>query len=98
VFTFEEAAMRYLEDVAEKSSADAIAMHIDQMLPFIGHLPLEHVHDDTVKPFVDHEPSAGCHRRRSTTHRHHRDGAEASRRASGAPRKGFPGCARRPRS
>jgi integrase len=59
VFTFEEAAMRYLEDVAEKSSADAIAMHIDQMLPFIGHLPLENVHDGTVKPFVDHESQRG---------------------------------------
>jgi integrase len=59
VFTFEEAALRYLEDVAHKSSADAIAMHIDQMTPFIGHLPLEHVHDDTVKPFVDHERERG---------------------------------------
>jgi hypothetical protein len=59
VFTFEEAAMRYLEDVTEKSSADAIAMHIDQMLPFIGHLPLENVHDGTVKPFVDHESQRG---------------------------------------
>lgn len=59
VFTFEEAALRYLEDVAHKPSADTIAMHIDQMTPFIGHLPLEHVHDDTVKPFVDHERERG---------------------------------------
>ena len=59
VFTFEEAALRYLEDVAHKSSADTMAMHIDQMMPFIGHLPLEHVHDDTVKPFVDHERERG---------------------------------------
>ena len=59
VFTFEEAALRYLEDVAEKSSAETIAMHIDQMSPFIGHLPLEHVHDGTVKPFIDHERQRG---------------------------------------
>jgi integrase len=48
-----------LEDVAEKSSADTIAMHIDQLTPFIGHLALEHVYDDTVKPFVDHEVARG---------------------------------------
>lgn len=59
VFTFDQAALRYLEDVAEKSSADTIAMHIDQMSPFIGHLALEHVHDGTVKPFADNERKRG---------------------------------------
>lgn len=53
--TFEEAAFRYLEDVAHKPSAKTIAINIDQLLPFIGHLQLEHVHDGTLKPFVDHE-------------------------------------------
>lgn len=59
VFTFEEAALRYLEDIAEKPSADTIAMHIDQMAPFLAALPLEQVHDGTVKPFVDHERARG---------------------------------------
>jgi integrase len=55
VFIFEEAAMRYLEDIAHKSSAGTIAMHLDQMMPFLGRLPLERIHDGTVKPFIDHE-------------------------------------------
>jgi hypothetical protein len=35
VFTFEEAAMRYIEEIAHKSSADKAAFHLDQLLPFI---------------------------------------------------------------
>ena len=35
IFIFEEAALRYVEDIAEKPSADTIAMHLDQLLPFI---------------------------------------------------------------
>jgi len=36
-----------------------VVYHIDQLLPFIGHLVLEQVHDGTLKPFVDHEKSRG---------------------------------------
>lgn len=55
IFLFEEAALRYVQDIADKPSADTIAMHLDQLLPFIGHLPLAHVHDDTLRPFIEHE-------------------------------------------
>jgi integrase len=55
VYTFEEAAMRYLEDIAHKSSAETAAMHLDQLFPTIGLLPLEQVHDGTLKAFVDGE-------------------------------------------
>ena len=58
-FTFEEAAFRYLEEVAHKSSADTIAMHLDQLFPFIGNLPIAHVHDGTVRPFVEHQQKRG---------------------------------------
>ena len=51
--------MRYLEESAKKRSADTMAMHLDQLLPFLGQLPLEHVHDGTLKPFVDHETKRG---------------------------------------
>ena len=51
--------MRYLEDIAHKSSADTAAMHLDQLLPTIGLLPLEQVHDGTLKSFVDHETARG---------------------------------------
>jgi len=59
VYIFEEAALRYLEDVAHKSSATAMAIHIDQLLPFIGQLTLEQIHDGTLKPFIDHEKARG---------------------------------------
>jgi integrase len=59
IFTFEEASMRYLEEIAEKPSADTMAMHLDQLFPFIGQNPLEQVHDGTLKTFVDHETERG---------------------------------------
>jgi hypothetical protein len=59
VYSFEEAAMRYLEDIAHKPSADDAAMHLDQLLPTIGQLSLEQVHDGTLKPFVDAETARG---------------------------------------
>lgn len=59
VHDFEEAAFRYLEDIAHKPSAKTIAINIDQLLPFIGHRQLEHVHDGTLKPFIDHEIKRG---------------------------------------
>jgi len=55
VFLFEEAAFRYLEEIADKPSAETIAMHIDQLLPFIGKTPLAKIHNGTIKQFVDHE-------------------------------------------
>ena len=59
IFTFEEASFRYLEDIAHKPSVDAIAYHIDLLLPFIGQLTLEQVHEGTLKPFIDHEVARG---------------------------------------
>ena len=59
VYLFEEAGMRYLEDIARKPSASKIAEHLDQLLPFIGALPLEQVYEGTLKPFVDHELARG---------------------------------------
>jgi hypothetical protein len=34
-------------------------MHLDQLLPFLGNLPLAHVHDGTIQPFVEHERDRG---------------------------------------
>ena len=59
IFSFEEAGMRYLEEIAEKPSADDMAMYLDQLFPFIGRNPLELVHDGTLKAFVDHETDRG---------------------------------------
>ena len=55
IFTFEAAGFRYLEEIATKPSADTVAMHLDQLFPFIGNTTLAQVHDGTLKPFIDHE-------------------------------------------
>jgi hypothetical protein len=55
IYTFEEAAMRYLEEIAHKASADRVAIHLDQLLSFIGDHTLAQVHDGTLKAFIDHE-------------------------------------------
>ena len=36
VFLFEEAAFRYLEDISHQPSVDAIAYHLDQLLPLVN--------------------------------------------------------------
>lgn len=59
VFSFEECALRYLEEIAHKPSAETLAMHIDQLLPFVGALPIAKVHDGTLRPFIDHQRSRG---------------------------------------
>lgn len=59
IFTFQEAGLRYLDEIAEKSSASNIAMHLDQLFPFIGSLPIAHVHDGTIRPFIGHELGRG---------------------------------------
>ena len=59
IYTFEEAALRYLTEIAHKSSADTFAMHLDKLFPFIGDLPVAHVHDGTILPFIEHERQRG---------------------------------------
>jgi len=59
VYLFEQAAFRYLEDIAGKCTSDSSAYDLDQLFPFIGQLPLELIHDGTLKPFVDHELARG---------------------------------------
>lgn len=59
IYTFEEAALRYLTEIAHKSSADTFAMHLDTLFPFIGHLPVAQVHDGTVLPFIENERQRG---------------------------------------
>ena len=59
IFTFREAALRYLGEIAEQPSADTIAMHLDQLFPFVGTLPVAHVHDGTIQPFIEHEQARG---------------------------------------
>ena len=59
VYTFTDAAFRYLKEISHKTSAPTAAYHLDQILPFIGKLSLENVHDSTLSPFIDHEQDRG---------------------------------------
>lgn len=59
IYSFEECALRYLDEIAHKSSADTIAMHLDQLFPFVGHLAVAQVHDGTIKPFIDQQRKRG---------------------------------------
>ncbi|MCH8060398.1 MAG: hypothetical protein IIA11_08065, partial [Proteobacteria bacterium] len=54
-----EAALRYLEEIAHKSSANTIAVILDRLFPYIGKLPIAHVHDGTIRPFIEHEQARG---------------------------------------
>lgn len=49
---FREAAARFLEDFADQPSAWLSALYLEQVDPFIGHLPLTHIDDDALKPFI----------------------------------------------
>jgi integrase len=51
--------LRYLEEIAHKSSADTIAVILDKLFPYIGNLPIAHVHDGTIRPYIEHEQARG---------------------------------------
>jgi len=57
--TFKEAATKYLEENLHKRSIADDALHLKQLAPFIGQLPLEAVCDDTLKPFIAHRKAQG---------------------------------------
>ena len=59
VYTFTESAFRYLKEISHKVSAPTIALHLDQIIPFIGELTLENVHDSTLILFIKHEKERG---------------------------------------
>ena len=59
IFSFEEAGLRYLAEIAHKPSAETLASHLDQLFPFIGRLPLSQVHNGTIQSFIDHERQRG---------------------------------------
>ncbi|MEW8072927.1 MAG: hypothetical protein AB2826_21125, partial [Candidatus Thiodiazotropha sp.] len=59
VYTFKEAGLKYIEEIAHLSSVDDITMHLDNLFPFIGNLELESVHDGTLAPYIEHETERG---------------------------------------
>ena len=51
--SFREAATKFLEENVHLRSIGDYALHLKQLDPFIGNLPLEHVHLGTLQPFVE---------------------------------------------
>jgi integrase len=60
---FREAATKYLLDNQHMPSIGDTAMHLRQLDPFIGDLPLGRVHDATLKPFVNARQRQGVSNR-----------------------------------
>lgn len=50
-YLFGECAARFLRESEGKASLDAIAIHLQAVVPFIGHLEVEKVHDGTLEAF-----------------------------------------------
>lgn len=59
VYTFTESAFRYLKEISHKVSATTAASHLDEIIPYIGNLTLENVHDSTLSSFIEHEKERG---------------------------------------
>lgn len=57
--TFREAATRFLEENLHLASIGGYSMHLKQLDPFIGDLPLQQVHLGTLKPFIDARRQSG---------------------------------------
>lgn len=51
--SFREAAAKFLEENLQLASISDYAMHLKQLDPFIGDLPLENVHLGTLQPFIE---------------------------------------------
>lgn len=51
--TFREAATKFLEENSQLGSIDDYAIHLKQLDPFIGDLPLQNVHLGTLQPFIE---------------------------------------------
>lgn len=54
-----DGAARYLKESANKRSADRIAGHVALLLPHIGALPLDQVHDGSLEPFISQRLASG---------------------------------------
>lgn len=57
--TFQTAAIRYLKDFEHKVSIEQDANSLAVIMPYIGHLFLDEIHDGTIKPYIDFRKSKG---------------------------------------
>jgi integrase len=57
--SFRQAATKYLKENGHKRRIADEALHLKQLDPFIGHLPLEAVHMGTLRPFIEARRTQG---------------------------------------
>jgi integrase len=57
---FADGAARYLIECRDKRSAETIAWHIKLLLPYIGSLPIDMVHDGTLEDFREERLAGLC--------------------------------------
>jgi integrase len=57
--TFQEAAVKYLEENTHKRSLHVDAENLTTVMPFIRDLPLQRVHDGSLRPFVNQQLGKG---------------------------------------
>ena len=58
-YKFEPIAAKYLLEYEEKLSILTEATLLESIMPFIGHLNLEQIHDDTLQPFIKARKTTG---------------------------------------
>ncbi|GGI16386.1 hypothetical protein GCM10008066_03700 [Oxalicibacterium faecigallinarum] len=57
--TFEEAAVHYLQKFAGKASLASEVYHLKAVIPYIGDLFIDQVHNETLEPFIKARQKAG---------------------------------------
>lgn len=58
-YKFEDIAAKYLLEFEDKLSIQTEAVLLEAIMPFVGHLTLEQIHDDTLQPFIKARKAQG---------------------------------------
>ena len=58
-WTFDEASAKYVLDHQDKVSLETDIYMLEALMPFIGKLALDRIHDGTLAPFVAHRIAKG---------------------------------------
>ncbi|MEM8496377.1 MAG: tyrosine-type recombinase/integrase [Pseudomonadota bacterium] len=57
--TFDEAAAKFVKENAQKKSLERDIQALEKVMPYIGHITIDLVHDGTLQPYTDDRLEAG---------------------------------------